>query len=163
MLTAYTASNFHVRIHLRIQADCLLHTALAPSADVPPALQELATIRHTAKFSCLSNCLGDIDLWCITRTNCDPTTSTWLQINRLASWAVMLHCLLPPGWVPPLHPPSIQPSLGGLCPPCSCGGSALPTCLITKLSRSICTGNAFCGVTAPALSCKPFGVDVLCH
>ncbi|KAK9818449.1 hypothetical protein WJX74_002434 [Apatococcus lobatus] len=34
-----------------------------------------------------------------------------LWINRLASWAVMLHCLLPPGWVPPLHPPSIQPSL----------------------------------------------------
>ncbi len=44
----------------------------------------------------------------------DVRTRVLLQINRLASWAVMLHCLLPPGWVPPLHPPSIQPSLGML-------------------------------------------------
>ena len=29
-----------------------------------------------------------------------------LWINRLASLAVSLHCLLPTGWVPPLRPPT---------------------------------------------------------
>lgn len=32
---------------------------------------------------------------------------TW--INRLASIAVSLHCLLPTGWVPPLRPPTAAP------------------------------------------------------
>ena len=35
---------------------------------------------------------------------------TW--INRLASIAVSLHCLLPTGWVPPLRPPTAPPPLG---------------------------------------------------
>ncbi|KAJ9515427.1 hypothetical protein QJQ45_016430, partial [Haematococcus lacustris] len=35
-------------------------------------------------------------------------------INRLASIAVMLHCLLPPSWVPPLQTPSISDSKRGL-------------------------------------------------
>lgn len=30
-------------------------------------------------------------------------------INRLASIAVSLHCLLPTGWVPPLRPPTAVP------------------------------------------------------
>lgn len=30
-------------------------------------------------------------------------------INRLAGIAVSLHCLLPPGWVPPLRPPTMTP------------------------------------------------------
>lgn len=32
-------------------------------------------------------------------------------INRLAGIAVMLHCLLPSAWVPPLAPPSVSPEL----------------------------------------------------
>ncbi|KAI8469547.1 MAG: PPPDE putative peptidase domain-containing protein [Monoraphidium minutum] len=32
---------------------------------------------------------------------------TW--INRLAGFAVMLHCLLPPTWVPPLVTPGVSP------------------------------------------------------
>ena len=32
-----------------------------------------------------------------------------LWINRLASIAVSLHCLLPTGWVPPLRPPTAAP------------------------------------------------------
>lgn len=31
------------------------------------------------------------------------------QINRLAGLAVMLHCLLPASWVPPLATPTAQP------------------------------------------------------
>lgn len=31
------------------------------------------------------------------------------QINRLAGIAVMLHCLLPTSWVPPLNPPTAVP------------------------------------------------------
>ena len=33
-------------------------------------------------------------------------------VNRLASVAVSLHCLLPQGWVPPLRPPSMLPGAG---------------------------------------------------
>ncbi|KAG2423500.1 hypothetical protein HXX76_015248 [Chlamydomonas incerta] len=32
---------------------------------------------------------------------------TW--VNRLAGLAVMLHCLIPPSWVPPLQTPSAAP------------------------------------------------------
>lgn len=32
-----------------------------------------------------------------------------LQVNRLAGIAVMLHCLIPPSWVPPLQTPSAAP------------------------------------------------------
>lgn len=35
-----------------------------------------------------------------------------LQVNRLAGMAIMLHCLLPTSWVPPLTPPTAQPLLG---------------------------------------------------
>jgi len=42
--------------------------------------------------------------------------SSWLhanlQINRLAGMAVMLHCLIPTAWVPPLSPPTASPVLG---------------------------------------------------
>jgi len=31
------------------------------------------------------------------------------QINRLAGVAVLLHCLLPTSWVPPLQTPSMAP------------------------------------------------------
>ncbi len=31
-----------------------------------------------------------------------------LQVNRLAGLAIMLHCLLPPSWVPPLTPPNAK-------------------------------------------------------
>ncbi|GIL72375.1 hypothetical protein Vretimale_4154 [Volvox reticuliferus] len=34
-------------------------------------------------------------------------------INRLAGIAVMLHCLIPTSWVPPLQTPSAAPVLGG--------------------------------------------------
>ncbi|CAL5222488.1 g4862 [Coccomyxa viridis] len=32
-------------------------------------------------------------------------------VNRLAGMAIMLHCLLPTSWVPPLSPPTAQPLL----------------------------------------------------
>lgn len=35
-----------------------------------------------------------------------------LWINRLAGMAVMLHCLIPTAWVPPLSPPTASPILG---------------------------------------------------
>ncbi|KAL0034365.1 hypothetical protein WJX77_011255 [Trebouxia sp. C0004] len=35
-----------------------------------------------------------------------------LWINRLAGMAVMLHCLIPTAWVPPLSPPTASPVLG---------------------------------------------------
>lgn len=35
-----------------------------------------------------------------------------LWINRLAGMAVMLHCLIPTAWVPPLSPPTAAPMLG---------------------------------------------------
>lgn len=35
-----------------------------------------------------------------------------LWINRLAGMAVMLHCLIPTTWVPPLSPPTATPALG---------------------------------------------------
>ena len=37
-----------------------------------------------------------------------------MQINRLAGMAVMLHCLIPTAWVPPLSPPTATPLLGML-------------------------------------------------
>lgn len=41
-----------------------------------------------------------------------PNTCLQLQINRLAGMAVMLHCLIPTAWVPPLSPPTASPILG---------------------------------------------------
>lgn len=35
---------------------------------------------------------------------CRQRLPSW--VNRLAGWAVFLHCLLPTSWVPPLSPPS---------------------------------------------------------
>ena len=40
----------------------------------------------------------------------------WRQVNRLAGMAIMLHCLLPTSWVPPLSPPTAQPLLGTSSP-----------------------------------------------
>lgn len=42
-------------------------------------------------------------------THSPPHASPRPQINRLAGLAVMLHCLLPPTWVPPLQTPSVEP------------------------------------------------------
>lgn len=39
-------------------------------------------------------------------------SSFLMQINRLAGMAVMLHCLIPTAWVPPLSPPTASPVLG---------------------------------------------------
>ena len=36
------------------------------------------------------------------------------QVNRLAGLAIMLHCLLPTSWVPPLSPPTAKPLIGML-------------------------------------------------
>lgn len=79
----------------------------APAAGVPPAL--------------ISPCSAPLAAPCTLRyhllqMNCNHFSSDLCErmtgqpapqwINRLASIAVSLHCLLPTGWVPPLRPPT---------------------------------------------------------
>lgn len=42
-------------------------------------------------------------------SHASPQPLSLTQVNRLAGIAVMLHCLLPPSWVPPLDTPSMAP------------------------------------------------------
>lgn len=43
---------------------------------------------------------------------CGQRSPPW--VNRLANLAVMLHCLLPTAWVPPLATPTMIPQLNGM-------------------------------------------------
>ena len=60
-----------------------------------------------------------------------------LQINRLAGLAVVLHCLLPTTWVPPLATPSALPAL-----PPDAGETGLTRLL--HQAHSVGFGNSGC-------------------
>ena len=63
----------------------------------------------------------------------DMVSWTPLQVNRLAGLAIMLHCLLPSAWVPPLSPPTARAMIGAMSPQCQLSFSVCACPPRTKL------------------------------
>jgi hypothetical protein len=83
-------------------------TSLTPQ-QVQQAVQELGQEYKGNRYHLLQrNCNHFSDHLCVKLTGMHPPV--W--VNRLAGLAVMLHCLLPVAWVPPLVTPSAGPSVG---------------------------------------------------
>eukprot|EP00891_Asterochloris_glomerata_P001592 jgi/Astpho2/1592/e_gw1.00028.75.1_t len=71
-----------------------------------------------------------------------------LWVNRLAGMAVMLHCLLPTAWVPPLSPPTASPT-AALGEPFTqvCGllyAHCIPACLSSASSKPCLPADSQC-------------------
>lgn len=84
------------------------HTQMSPQR-VQQAVQEMGEQYKGNAYHLLQrNCNHFSSDLCIKLTG-QPAP---LWINRLAGMAVMLHCLIPTAWVPPLSPPTASPVLG---------------------------------------------------
>jgi hypothetical protein len=78
------------------------HTTLTPT-EVYELVQNMGNEYKGNKYHLLQmNCNTFSTDLCRRLTGTEPPG--W--VNRLANLAVSLHCLLPPGWVPPLRPPT---------------------------------------------------------
>lgn len=84
------------------------HTQMSPQR-VQQAVQEMGEQYKGNAYHLLQrNCNHFSSDLCVKLTG-QPAP---LWINRLAGMAVMLHCLIPTAWVPPLSPPTASPVLG---------------------------------------------------
>ncbi|DBA65908.1 TPA: hypothetical protein ACH3X2_002933 [Trebouxia sp. C0005] len=84
------------------------HTQMSPQR-VQQAVQEMGEQYKGNAYHLLQrNCNHFSNDLCVKLTG-QPAP---LWINRLAGMAVMLHCLIPTAWVPPLSPPTASPVLG---------------------------------------------------
>ncbi|DBA96750.1 TPA: hypothetical protein ACH3X1_015589 [Trebouxia sp. C0004] len=84
------------------------HTQMSPQ-HVQQAVQEMGEQYKGNAYHLLQrNCNHFSNDLCVKLTG-QPAP---LWINRLAGMAVMLHCLIPTAWVPPLSPPTASPVLG---------------------------------------------------
>lgn len=84
------------------------HTQMSPQR-VQQAVQEMGEQYKGNAYHLLQrNCNHFSHDLCVKLTG-QPAP---LWINRLAGMAVMLHCLIPTAWVPPLSPPTASPVLG---------------------------------------------------
>ena len=101
--TAYRGNAYHLlERNCNHFSDELCHKLTGHHA--PPwvcVLSDIATSRHTCTWhaegghACVEQHLDFV-----------------AQVNRLAGLAIMLHCLLPSAWVPPLSPPTARAMIG---------------------------------------------------
>lgn len=83
------------------------YTDMSP-AEVHAVVQQMGAQFKGNRYHLLQMNCNHFSSDLCTRLTGQPAPS-W--INRLASIAVSLHCLLPTGWVPPLRPPTGTPLL----------------------------------------------------